>query len=109
MKKIIFLLLVFHNFFSLPNQEETKRELEDLRSDDIIILHTNDIHCWVEELIGYSGLELYKKQLLTKYKNIILVDAGDHIQGHPFCYLSNGLTVATLGDHEFDYGIPQLK
>ena len=120
MKKIIFSILIFQEFFSFPIQEKAKRELEDLRSDDIIILHTNDIHCRVEEFIGYSGLELYKKQLLNKYKNIIIVDAGDHIQGDPFCYLSNGQNVidimnkigydvATLGDHEFDYGIPQLK
>ena len=96
MKNIIFLTLIVRELFSFPNQKEANRELEDLRSDDIIILHTNDIHCWVEESIGYAGLELYKKQLLTKYKNVILVDAGDHIQGHPFCYLSNGLNVIDI-------------
>jgi hypothetical protein len=47
MKKIIFFILIFQEFFSFPIKEKAKRELEDLRSDDIIILHTNDIHCRV--------------------------------------------------------------
>ena len=50
------------------------------KSDDIVILHTNDVHCGVQDAIGYDGLMLYKKQLLSKYNHVILVDAGDHIQ-----------------------------
>ena len=36
---------------------------KDLRSDDIIILHTNDVHCAINDHIGYDGLNLYKKEL----------------------------------------------
>jgi hypothetical protein len=32
-------------------------------SDDIIIIHTNDVHCAVDDNIGYDGLMLYKKEL----------------------------------------------
>ena len=89
------------------------------KSDDIIILHTNDVHCGVQDTIGYDGLMLYKKQLLNKYKNVILVDAGDHIQGGTMGLITNGeaiieimnklgYEVATVGNHEFDYGISQL-
>ena len=90
------------------------------KSDDIIILHTNDVHCGVQDTIGYDGLMLYKKQLLNKYNNVILVDAGDHIQGGTIGTITNGeaiieimnkleYEVATVGNHEFDYGIPQLE
>ena len=90
------------------------------KSNDIIILHTNDVHCGVQDTIGYDGLMLYKKQLLKKYNNVMLVDAGDHIQGGTMGLITNGeaiieimnkleYEVVTLGNHEFDYGIEQLK
>ena len=91
-----------------------------MRSDDIVIIHTNDVHCGVQDKIGYDGLMLYKKQLLKKYKNVLVVDAGDHIQGGTIGQISNGLSiieimnkigydVVTVGNHEFDYGVPQLE
>jgi len=120
MKKIILFTFILLEIYSLPNGVNPKRELQDSRSDDIIILHTNDVHCGVQDSIGYDGLMLYKKQLLTKYKNVILVDAGDHIQGGTMALITKGIAiieimnklgydVATLGIHEFDYGIGQLE
>ena len=120
MKKIIALIFVLLEIYSLPIPQNLKRELEDSKSDDIIILHTNDVHCGVQDTIGYDGLMLYKKQLLNKYNNVILADAGDHIQGGTLGLISNGeaiidimnkvgYDVVTLGNHEFDYGIEQLQ
>ena len=91
-----------------------------MRSDDIVIIHTNDVHCGVQDTIGYDGLMLYKKQLLKKYKHVLLVDAGDHIQGGTIGLITNGIAiidimnkvgydVATLGNHEFDYGVEGLR
>ena len=94
--------------------------MQTKKSNDIIILHTNDVHCGVQDTIGYDGLMLYKKQLLKKYNNVMLVDAGDHIQGGTMGLITNGeaiidimnkleYEVVTLGNHEFDYGIEQLE
>ncbi|MBO6017428.1 MAG: metallophosphoesterase, partial [Oscillospiraceae bacterium] len=80
-----------------------------------VILHTNDVHCGFEENIGYDGLALYKKELERKYGHVFLVDAGDFIQGGPIGAISKGqeiirfmnfvgYDVATLGNHEFDFG-----
>ena len=120
MKKIILFTFILLEIYSLPNGVNPKREKQDSRSDDIIILHTNDVHCGVQDSIGYDGLMLYKKQLLTKYKHVILVDAGEHIQGGTIGLVTKGIAiieimnkvgydVATLGSHEFDYGIAQLE
>ena len=120
MKLLCFLILVLAQIYSLPNSGNSKRNLEDAKSDDIIILHTNDVHCGVRDTIGYDGLMLYKKQLEKKYNNVIVVDAGDHIQGGPVGLITSGIAiiemmnkldykVATLGNHEFDYGIEELK
>ena len=64
MKKIVFFTFLLIEIYSLPDRVNPKRELSDSRSDDIIILHTNDVHCGVQDSIGYDGLMLYKKTII---------------------------------------------
>ena len=120
MKKLIIHIFVLLEILCLPKNEKTKRKVQNEKSDDIAILHTNDVHCGVQDTIGYDGLMLYKKQLLEKYNNVLLVDAGDHIQGGTIGLITNGeaiidimnkleYDVVTLGNHEFDYGLKQLE
>jgi 2',3'-cyclic-nucleotide 2'-phosphodiesterase (5'-nucleotidase family) len=93
--------------------------LPDDRSDDIVILHTNDVHCGIQDIIGYDGLNFYKKQLQKKYKNVLVVDSGDHIQGGTIGLITEGEDIidtmnevgfdaVTVGNHEFDYGVDRL-
>lgn len=83
---------------------------------DIVVLYTNDVHCGVDDNIGYAGLALYKKQMQQQTPYVTLVDAGDAIQGAPIGTLSEGgylidimnqvgYDVAVPGNHEFDYGM----
>ena len=121
MKILLFIFVVILSKIScLPLKAKEKRSLQNKKSDDIVILHTNDVHCGVQDSIGYDGLMLYKKQLLQKYNNVILVDAGDHIQGGIIGTITNGeaiinimnklkYDVVTIGNHEFDYEITQLE
>ena len=89
------------------------------KSDDIVILYTNDVHCGIDVNIGYDGLALYKREMREQYENVLLVDAGDAIQGMPVGTLSKGAYItrlmnavgydaATLGNHEFDYSMTEL-
>ena len=57
-------------------------------SDSTAILFTNDIHCYYKRDIGYDGLMLYRKELEQRYSHVILVDAGDAIQGAPIGAIS---------------------
>ena len=86
---------------------------------EIVILHTNDVHCSVDENIGYGGLALYKKQMLRETPYVVLVDAGDAVQGGTLGTLSEGADVISVmnqagydfaipGNHEFDYGMPRF-
>lgn len=88
------------------------------RVRDAVILHTNDIHCGVEDNIGLAALVRYKKQL-AEQADVVLVDAGDAIQGTPLGGLSRGGAVLRLlnkagyafavpGNHEFDYGMERF-
>ena len=87
---------------------------------DIIILFTNDVHCAVDENIGYAGLAYYKHETekLTPY--VTLVDAGDWSSGGIIGTISQGRYVleiinaigydfAVPGNHEFDYGWGQFE
>ena len=80
-----------------------------------VILHTNDVHVAFQDNIGYDGLALYKKELEAQYDHVLLIDAGDAIQGASIGAISKGIEVikmmnrvgydlATLGNHEFDFG-----
>ena len=93
---------------------------ESGKSSDIVILYTNDVHCGIDDNIGYDGLALYKREMQEKYENVLLVDAGDAIQGAPIGTLSKGAyitrlmnavgyDVATLGNHDFDYSLKELQ
>ncbi len=96
----------------------------------IVILHTNDVHCSVDQKldaqgnvtnIGYAGLASYKNRLEERFgkDNVILADAGDAVQGGNIGTLSQGGWVINImnqigydvmvpGNHEFDYGFARF-
>ncbi len=88
----------------------------DTKSDDIVILYTNDVHTYIDGEVSYDVLAGLKKELETRYNHVLLVDAGDHAQGTAYGSMDKGKTIidlmnatgydlATLGNHEFDYGM----
>ena len=88
----------------------------DELSNDVVILYTNDVHTYVDGELSYDVIAAVKQQLQAEYNYVLLVDAGDHIQGTAYGSMDKGETiiklmnaakydVATLGNHEFDYGM----
>lgn len=74
---------------------------------DIVILHTNDIHCGVRDNLGFAGLAQIKHDTLARTPNVALVDAGDAIQGAPLGKLSRGLAVVNIMNAVgYDFCIP---
>ena len=96
MKKVYIFLFLLISINSIPKTENPQRKLQDTRSDDIIILHTNDVHCGLDDHIGYDGLALYKRILEKSYKNVILADAGDHIQGGIYGLITKGEAIIDI-------------
>ena len=85
---------------------------------DIVVLYTNDVHCAIDNNIGYAGLAKYKAEM-EKDNFVVLVDAGDAIQGDTIGTVSKGeylvdimnevgYDFCVLGNHEFDYGTDVL-
>ena len=90
---------------------------EEKNEDEIIILYENDVHSAVE---GYSKLSALKKELKETYEHVGVVSSGDYIQGGNLAAISKGEYIVnlmnlvgydavTLGNHEFDYELVQLK
>ena len=92
--------------------EETAAAGETEAAGGVTVLYTNDIHTYITKDLTYSKVAAYKDSL----ENALLVDAGDHIQGTAYGSMDKGATIAqlmnaagydlaTLGNHEFDYGM----
>lgn len=97
--------------------------------EKITILHTNDVHSRIEPFPkgarmagkgGYAKRAAIIKYIREREKNVLLLDAGDLIQGTPYFNLFNGeleiklmnamqYDVTTIGNHDFDAGMDGLK
>ena len=128
MKRFLSLLLTLCLVFSLM-----PAALADggAKSDDIVILYTNDVHTYIDNQVlsdptdkksekvnglSYASVASLKKGLQEDYNTVLLMDAGDHIQGTAYGSMDKGETIielmnaagydaAALGNHEFDYGM----
>ena len=63
---------------------------------EIIILHTNDIHCGITDNLGIDKVSQYKKDLKKQGHPVALADAGDAIQGAPIGKLSTGESIIKI-------------
>lgn len=86
----------------------------------VVVLHTNDTHSHIDDgRIAFSEIAAEKARLEAAGENVVLVDAGDYVQGTALGGFDAGRSVvgimgaagydvATLGNHEFDYGIATM-
>lgn len=104
-------------FTAITSMADQVDPTANISHDDIVILYENDVHNRVD---GYPVLKQMEQDFLQKTPNVAIVSAGDFAQGatigaiskgeHIINIMNNvGYTAVTLGNHEFDYQIPQLK
>lgn len=99
-----------------------------MNTHHLTILHSNDMHgdfiaeeggAKGELIGGLSLLSGYINQVRGEEENVIYVIAGDMVQGSVIDSEYKGIStmsimnylapdVVTLGNHEFDYGLPHL-
>ncbi len=92
-------------------------------SEHLIILHTNDTHSAIEPDSKNRGGIARRKVLIDSVReansNVMLIDAGDAVQGSLYYTLFGGevervlmnalgYDIQILGNHEFDKGMEQL-
>ena len=112
MRKLIALVLSLVMVFAVM----APAVADEAKSNDVVILYTNDVHTYIDGELSYDVIAGVKTTLQGEYNYVLLVDAGDHIQGTAYGSMDKGETiiklmnaagydVATLGNHEFDYGM----
>ena len=96
-------------------------------AEDVYIVYTNDIHSYIyntvkddndEDVPGLrmSNIAAMVKDMKAEGKQVLLVDAGDELQGDVYGAFDEGESVielmnacgyqlATPGNHDFDYGV----
>ncbi len=92
-------------------------------ADKLVILHTNDTHSQIDSTDDGRGGILRRKVLIDSVRaaepNVILIDAGDVVQGTLYFTLyageverkmmnELGYDIQILGNHEFDNGVEAL-
>ncbi len=110
MKKVFALMLLLSAMlvFSAPSWGA-------IPDNDIIILYTNDVHCALDENLGYAGFVYCADEARKNTPYVALVDAGDWAQGGTAGAVSQGRYIVEVlnavsydvvvpGNHEFDYG-----
>ena len=84
---------------------------------DIVILFENDVHCAVD---GYAKFGALKHEMQAQTPYVAVVSAGDFVQGAAMGSITSGESIISImnavgydavviGNHEFDYGVPQMK
>ena len=99
-----------------PATEAPATEAPAEPAKDIAILYTNDVHTYIDKVLSYDVIAGVKAELAAQGYEVLLIDAGDHAQGTAYGSMDKGETIiklmnaagydlATLGNHEFDYGM----
>ena len=115
MKKLLSLLLVLCLVLSLSCTAFAAEAAKPL-DGKTVILHSNDVHGAIDL---YAAMAAMKADYEAQGAEVILADAGDYSQGTVYVSVNKGADavtmmnaagydVATLGNHEFDYGYAQL-
>lgn len=114
--KVIFALAIWCILVAGSCQkEEAKKEIKPL-----YIIHTNDTHCYIDKPLGYASVAALKSHYEAAGANVLLVDDGDFLQGDIYGGYDKGASmiallnasyydIATIGNHEFDYGMDVFK
>lgn len=119
MKKLLSILLSLFIVFTLVGCQAKA-------NGEVTIVYTNDVHTYINNeekdddgnvtpLLQYGSVKAIKDDLVAAGKEVLLLDAGDHVQGSAFGGIDEGKSVVsimnevgydavTMGNHEFDYG-----
>lgn len=108
MKKFISLIIAFIFIFGTVTTAFAENA-----EGDMVVLYTNDVHCAIDD---YALLAAYRAELISQGNTVVVIDAGDAIQGEVIGSLTQGEAIVNImnsvgydyavpGNHEFDYGM----
>ena len=106
------------SLFLLASCKTISQNPVQTKSKSIVILYENDVHCNIDGYTKIAGLRDAINKSDTAWA--VAVCVGDFLQGGTSGAVSRGQYVVdimrnvgysaiTLGNHEFDYGVPRMK
>ena len=113
-KRLLALLLSLCMVLSLMPTVWAEEAPSLAAEDEVVIYYTNDVHTYIDKDLSYDNIASLKDETAKEAAGVLLVDAGDHLQGTAYGSMDKGATIielmnaagydlATLGNHEFDY------
>lgn len=114
MRKIFALVLLFSTCFAFAQNSGQNSNNAD---KSIVIIYENDVHCAVD---GYQKMAGFRDAISLDTAYVLTTCSGDFIQGATAGSVTRGQApidimksmhydAVTLGNHEFDFGIPQMQ
>lgn len=96
---------------------DIRMKIADDYTGKTVLLHSNDVHGQID---GYTRIAGLRTRFEEAGATVLLADAGDFSQGDVYVNVNKGgaaiemmnaagYDIAALGNHEFDFGYPQLK
>lgn len=115
-RRLLALLLAMVMMLALTVTAGAEEVTTTAAKNEITVIYTNDVHTYIDKTLSYATVSAMKQDYQKAGKQVLLVDAGDHIQGTVYGGMDEGKTIvqlmnaagydiATLGNHEFDYGM----
>ncbi|MDY4965023.1 MAG: bifunctional UDP-sugar hydrolase/5'-nucleotidase, partial [Dysosmobacter sp.] len=115
-RRLLALLLAMAMMLALTVTAGAEEVTTTAAKSEITVIYTNDVHTYIDKTLSYATVSAMKQDYQKAGKQVLLVDAGDHIQGTAYGGMDEGKTIvqlmnaagydiATLGNHEFDYGM----
>lgn len=115
MKNKILVIAAAMMFFTACCNSEKRTETPVKQRNSIVILYENDVHCDIENYAKLAGL----RDAISDTAYVGLVSSGDFLQGGAIGKIKCGAYIVdimknmhydavTLGNHEFDIGLPKL-
>jgi len=117
-KSLCLLLGTLTSLFFASCTKTVQYAVQQPSSKSIVILYENDVHCGIDGYTKLAGLRDAINASDTAYA--AAVSCGDYLQGGTSGAISRGQYIVdimrhvgydavTLGNHEFDYGVPHMK
>ncbi|MBQ9824302.1 MAG: bifunctional metallophosphatase/5'-nucleotidase [Solobacterium sp.] len=119
MKKVMKLIVMIVLMLCSACADTQESSADPAITDGIYIFYTSDVHCGVDDNLGFAKLKALVNDTKAEHENVLLADLGDYVQGGTIGALTRGSAIielmnameydiATVGNHEFDYGTERL-
>ena len=95
-RRLLALLLAMVMMLALTVTAGAEEVTTTAAKSEITVIYTNDVHTYIDKTLSYATVSAMKQDYQKAGKQVLLVDAGDHIQGTAYGGMDEGKTIVQL-------------